>query len=297
MISGLTVSRSENLWRWTAAALIVTLLHAGAVFLLTEHSYEEPVDEEPSGVISIELAPLTNEASAPESDLAPSSAATQPPTPLPTKQPEQEQPEENAPVPLAEPSPAMKPEVQVSVRPPDTVAKEQKPPMQKVEQKKDAPKESEKKAEPVAMVPVAPQRAAHEASQVTSEMQSRAKPLVAARQGRTSRPSEALLKWQKALVLKLERGKRYPAAARQKHLEGTTTVGFSIDRQGRVIFTYHHKLRRCSARSGSAGRSGALNAIASSSPRYRSSGHGTGVSYQISHQGLKIRKDECPQLV
>ncbi len=45
-------------------------------------------------------------------------------------------------------------------------------------------------------------------------------------------PSRAVLTWQRLLVARLERAKRYPEEARGR--EGSATVSFTIDRQGRL---------------------------------------------------------------
>jgi len=50
----------------------------------------------------------------------------------------------------------------------------------------------------------------------------------------TSPPGE-LIQWQTALVTYLGRFKRYPTAARFRGEQGTATVAFSIDRDGRLV--------------------------------------------------------------
>ena len=48
-----------------------------------------------------------------------------------------------------------------------------------------------------------------------------------------AKPSPALASWQQALVVRLDRFKRYPSQARGA--EGVATVGFRVDRQGKVV--------------------------------------------------------------
>ena len=48
-----------------------------------------------------------------------------------------------------------------------------------------------------------------------------------------SAPSPAVVDWQKALLARLAQFQRYPAQARGA--EGVVTVGFTIDRQGKIV--------------------------------------------------------------
>jgi protein TonB len=50
----------------------------------------------------------------------------------------------------------------------------------------------------------------------------------------TAPPAE-LIQWQNALAAHLGRFKRYPNAARSRGEQGTATVAFTIDRDGRVL--------------------------------------------------------------
>jgi protein TonB len=59
----------------------------------------------------------------------------------------------------------------------------------------------------------------------------------AAKQGTSSKPSEATLSWQKAVALHLAKHKQYPSEARDHGDEGVATVWLSIDRSGKVLST------------------------------------------------------------
>jgi periplasmic protein TonB len=50
----------------------------------------------------------------------------------------------------------------------------------------------------------------------------------------TTPPAE-LIQWQNALTTHLGRFKRYPSAARSRGEQGTATVAFTIDRDGRLL--------------------------------------------------------------
>lgn len=54
-------------------------------------------------------------------------------------------------------------------------------------------------------------------------------------------PSNALPTWQGALLAHLEKHKRYPRTAQLRRQQGTVTVVFTLDRQGRVLAQRLHK--------------------------------------------------------
>ncbi len=57
-------------------------------------------------------------------------------------------------------------------------------------------------------------------------------------QGNSRKPNAAQVSWQKSLHLHLSRHKRYPGEARSKRVEGVVTVGFKMDRAGKVLSSY-----------------------------------------------------------
>jgi protein TonB len=222
-------TRRRRFGRWIAAAVLVVTLHVGGAAMAL-YTWPEEIDEEPSGAIAIELAPLTATPDAPTEDLAlgpqadeatPAAAAPQPEK---TDEPRQQE------TLIAERSPAPDPEVAVSVSKPKEKMQDEKP----TDRKEDAKKEkTEKSRQPAEQQPVQASAPTHASSPQRTET-TRAMP-TASRHGRSSKPSKAQLTWQKALRLQLERNKRYPSSARQQRQQGTSTVQFSIDRQGRVI--------------------------------------------------------------
>ncbi|MEI9899003.1 MAG: TonB family protein [Hyphomicrobium sp.] len=58
---------------------------------------------------------------------------------------------------------------------------------------------------------------------------------VGPKQGVSSKPSEAMITWQKAVALHLNKHKRYPGDAREHGEEGVAVVWFQIDRSGKMI--------------------------------------------------------------
>lgn len=64
---------------------------------------------------------------------------------------------------------------------------------------------------------------------------------VAASQGASDRQrKKALEAWQREILTAIARHRSYPAAARQRGLEGTTVVSFAIDRYGRLMASAMH---------------------------------------------------------
>jgi protein TonB len=222
-------TRQRRLGRWIAAAVLVATLHIGGAAMAL-YTWPEEIDEEPSGAIAIELAPLTATPDAPTEDLAlgpqaeevtPAAAA---PHPEKTDEPRRQE------TPLAEQSAAPHPEVAVPTPKPEEKKQDEKP----VDRKEDAKKEkTEKSPQPTEQQPVQASAPAHAANPQKTET-TRATPTTS-RRGRSAKPSKAQLTWQKALRLHLERNKRYPSSARRQRLQGTSTVQFTIDRKGRVI--------------------------------------------------------------
>ena len=225
-MSGGPAGRSE-LVRWLACAAAVVLAHASAAAFIASRS--DPVGSgEPSGAITVDLAPLVTSTSAAQDDVAPGpqmNASQAPPVETTEQTPEETPPEkppeptvvarqeiEPAPVepppfeqPAVEPAPpAMKPEV---VAP---------PPRPKQARHREKPKH----AKPAAPATTAPQRAPHLAAVAAAPSQ-----------GQPSASADAMQTW---------RGQIFAAVARQKRADSQTAQGrpvvaFAIDRHGHLL--------------------------------------------------------------
>jgi protein TonB len=223
-------------WRWPLAALVVISLHVSiAAFAMLKWPVEM-VDDEPSGVVSLELAPLTATASAPVAELALRSDASDAVRASRVAPPPAEVKESHAmDIPVTESSPV--PDAAVSLPPPEQAKIDEKPDDKPLKPDKKPAELRDIQPQAVAQPSPPPVQASDAATPVRADTISDSAARRAARQGRSNKPSEAQIVWQKALLLQLDRNKRYPAAARQKHLEGTATVQFSIDRAGKVILS------------------------------------------------------------
>lgn len=183
--------------RWGLAAAIVLAAHVGvmASYLLLP---ETPPAGAPSApAVIVDLAP---EAAAPPSelDLAPG----------PEMQEAQPVPEPPKPEPLAEPIPKV-----------ETPAEVVLPQQEKVEKPPEEKKEVEKKP-PAPRTTAAPRSQRRVAPRPTA-------PSVGGAESRA-----AMASWRNLVVARLQSVKRYPSG---ESGQGTATVSFSVDRNGRVL--------------------------------------------------------------
>jgi len=173
---------SGDLARWTAAAVIVVGLHAGAVaFLLNWHEPVEIGDE--SDIVTVELAPIDATPDAVARDIAPAPESMVESKPVPQPQQQQKPPEE----------------VKIE-QPPDADAILPAPAVKPLEKTEEAR-------------PAAPR---------TAEKVKGGAPRI--------EPS-----WQTSLVRQIQRYKRYPPQAQTRNEQGVVLLGFSLDRDGRVL--------------------------------------------------------------
>lgn len=205
--------------RLILAGVFVLALHAGAGALALVHWDEDDATDEDAGAFLVELAPM---AAAPPTEKlnlaigqrAEEAAAAVAPTEEVKEMSEVETPE------IAEAPLAPEPEVVV----------EKKKPLEELEVKEE---EEEPRPEQKAIPTVSA------ASQETAAPPPVEAPLadkpVAPKQGVSSKPSEAVMSWQKSLVFHLNKHKKYPSDARRRGEEGVVQVSFSVDRSGKVI--------------------------------------------------------------
>lgn len=208
-----------RLRRWAGAAGLVAILHGGGGALAMMNWQEEEVADDPNGAFLLELAPMPtapppeklNLAFGPRSE---EGAPTVTPTEEVTKKVEME-------TPPVDPSPlAPDPEVVLPKPEPKEEVEE--------EQKEEEPR-PEQKAVPQSSSP---------SNQTTAPPPVEAplgEKVAAPRAGLSSKPSEAQINWQKSLVQKLNRNKRYPREARRAGAQGVSEVAFTIDRSGKVL--------------------------------------------------------------
>lgn len=220
--------RWGNAVRWGACLLLAFGIHAaGAMALLARwHPDGEAVASGP--VVLVDFAPAPAAPARAPSELppgppqpqaqaeelqppAPVTTATIEPEPEPQQQAEKVEPEPapQAPTETIEAMPA--PEPTLSVMPPPRPTKKLK------EQAKTA------KPHRQASLASAPSTAARQAARA-----------VAPAPGAGARDRHALPNWTSQLVARLERYKRYPAAAQARGEHGVARLAFSVDRSGRV---------------------------------------------------------------
>jgi protein TonB len=205
--------------RWASAAAFVVLLHGAAAALTMMNWHDEEEAADPNGAFMLELAPMPTAPPPEKLNLAfgPRSEEGAPPvTPTEevTKKVELETPK-------IDPSP-LAPD-------PEVVLPEPEP--EKVEEKEE--KEEEIKPEQLAL----PQSSSP-SNQTTAPPPIEApkgEKVAAPRAGASNKPSEAQISWQKALVQKLNRNKRYPRDARRDGAQGVAEVKFTLDRSGKVL--------------------------------------------------------------
>lgn len=207
---------SERMQRWLFAALVMLTLHATGGTLGLMQWPDDETEEEPSGAVFMELAPLA--VAPPErQDLAigpPAEAAV--PTPVPTKEAVLEELD----LPTVEESPlAPMPELVL-------------PKVQPVETLKEVEEDSELQQKEQEVTEV------NTASSVPMALRALDAPpdktVKAQSVGERLKPSAAEVKWQRALLFHLNRHKRYPVEARSRHVQGVAQVEFRIDNGGHL---------------------------------------------------------------
>jgi protein TonB len=208
--------RKRTLARWIGAATLITAVHVGTGSLAMLWQAAEEIDE-PAGAVVVEIAQI---ATAPPEDLqAPpgppreESTATQQSSQKVEKA-EEETPDQDAPSPIPDP------EVTVQKR---TEAKEE-------------PKEEPKKEEARQEVKAADQQRDESRAAAPPPVNApRAKTAAAPQVGSSDATRKSVITWQRAVVLHLNRHKRYPAAAQSRGVQGEVQVHFKMDRSGLLV--------------------------------------------------------------
>jgi periplasmic protein TonB len=191
----------SDLLRWVFSGALVLCAHGGLAAAMVQ--WNEPFEpEDTAAAIVIELAPLPVASMQVPNDIAPGpeqvEAEMLPDQPVEKIEEKVEEKIEQAP----------NPEVAL------LLPQEAKP---------EPPKPMETQPAPATTAPQVPS---------TVEAALPAAPTEAAPNTSTS---NAVPRWKSQVVGMLERNKRYPSDARNRHEQGVTQLAFSIDRQGRVV--------------------------------------------------------------
>lgn len=240
--------------RWSACFVLVLGLHATAAAALIGHwrAEDEPVTQGP--VILIDLAPVEAAPAKPPNDVTPAPKPSKP-EPKPEKAERIKKPDKpkmsvklDKPVVPDKPKPAVTPDLKPPPEPP-------------VEKAARAPvllpprPETHTVVKNVAMPPPRPVKQIREhkrrqrLAKLTPEpsrTKRRAAHATAPRAGARTHNPNAVPRWKTALMLRLQRYKRYPVAARARGVQGVARLAFSVDRSGRV---HHARIARSSGSS------------------------------------------------
>ena len=209
---------SRDVLRWSLSFLAIAGLHVGAAAAALLWSPSHVAAPPPAAAIMVDLAPLPAAPVRPPSELPPAPEQVEAASPPPKPQPEDPLPKlDPVPTPPLAKRPVVILPVKTDVRRREPVPEPPKPvekPEEKVEDKPPAPATTA----PAAMeAPEAPKAAA---------------PV----EGAPSRhPSMTPATWQSALLGHLERHKRYPREAQNRHQEGVVYVRFTMNRKGEVL--------------------------------------------------------------
>lgn len=203
--------------RWVAAGMLVLTLHVGGATAALWQWPEQEVDEEPEGAMMLELSPMPIAPPEERQDLAPGPLSEDSVPVPPTEEVKEVTPEELLP-----------PVEEAPLVPEPEVALEKVKPIEEKEEEEAKKPQEEVQAQTVASLASAPP---------PIEADEKGPKPAAPHQGASRKPNKAVLSWQKALHLHLSKHKRYPGEARNRRIQGVVTVGFSIDREGRVTNT------------------------------------------------------------
>jgi periplasmic protein TonB len=204
----------RGLRRWIGAATLIIALHmCGGTWAMRNWQAEETI-EEPAGAMVVEIAEIQTTASnATLEHGVPDIDSTYAPPAV--KQEEQEASGERQEQPL-------------SNFPDPEVAIEKKPPSEREEEK---PTEQVAKTDSQAQTP-SPERRARAPTDIEGAV---AEKSAAPRSGASTASNAAIRTWKSAMVMHINRHKRYPDAARSLRLAGEVQIVFSMDRSGHVL--------------------------------------------------------------
>jgi periplasmic protein TonB len=208
-------SPAREFIRWAACAAVVLMAHAAVGAAAVTWRAEADEDDEPSGAIVMELAPVSVTRSDVPLDIAPGPDQVQSEAARQAREEKQADKAEEQPAPAPDETPV--PQLAAVADAEAVLPQEEKPPEQTRE---------DTQARMPAPVTSAAQALADEQGPVARA------PVQAAPNGA---PSDALPKWRHRLEEVLERNKRYPATAQRRREQGVTVLSFVVDGEGKLL--------------------------------------------------------------
>jgi protein TonB len=206
--------RGRSIRRWVGAATLITALHVcGGTWAMRNWQIEESI-EEPAGAMVVEIAEVATTAAKATLDHGQVSDESKA---LPQSM-QQEQKD----------AAGEKQEEPLSQIPDPEVAIEKKPPSEREEEK---PTEEVAKSDSQAQAP-RPESRAKAPTEIEGAVAERS---AAPRSGASTTSNAAVRTWKSAMVMHINKHKRYPEAARPHKLAGDVQIVFSMDRSGRVL--------------------------------------------------------------
>lgn len=204
----------RRLRRWIGAATLITALHVcGGTWAMRNWQAEESI-EEPEGAMVVEIAETRTTAATStleHGQVSNESTAT----PQAVQQEEKE-------------AAGAKQEDPLSNVPEPEVAIEKKPPSEREEEN---PTEEVAKQDSQAQAPT-PESRAKAPTEIEGVV---AEKSAAPRSGSSTASNAAVRTWKSAMVMHINKHKRYPEAARPRKLAGDVQIVFSMDRSGHVV--------------------------------------------------------------
>ena len=211
--SDLIEPRRRRLTRWIGAATLISAIHIAGGSLAMLHWQDTLVEESP-GAIVVEIAPVATTLAVDALDLPPGPLADDAEASQAASDPKVEKTEQETPTEDL-PSPAIEPAV--------TLQKKTEEAPKEEATEKPSP-QSETAQQQVAATRTAP---AHIDAETSTKS---AAPTV----GTSTASSRSIVTWHNAVVLHLNRHKRYPASARMQNMQGIVHVRFAMDRSGQL---------------------------------------------------------------
>lgn len=213
-------SRSVRLRRWVLAFAAGLMLHTGVILAALAPTHEQDADDDLAGPIAIELAPLPVSPPSEKLDLPLGPRAEESPASTPTPTKSEVAKEEEAPNLTKTPYEPDDPDLRFSkqaLKKEVTEAPQDDKTTEKVETQQAAMSMPvpETTAPPPSSLPPADTAAAPQA-------------------GLSEAQRVSLERWQRRIVVHLNKFKRYPAEARAARIEGDVALTFTIDRFGRI---------------------------------------------------------------
>lgn len=218
LASDLLESGNRNWPKWAFCAAVVMLLHAGGVVWALYEPAQYEIDDDVSGAIAMELAPLDamQRVETPDAVIGPQSDDAIP-TPPATEKVDELKPLD---VPQFEQSP-LAPEPEVALQ----IAK----PIDEIRPDEEEPKEVQPEN-------LAPQQTVATQAMAPSQIRVKEAAVTTARQvGETAKNSQAVLTYHKYVRLHVKKHQSYPAESRDRNEQGISVVEFAIDRRGRLV--------------------------------------------------------------